>query len=274
MGYHGFGMRKEVYKRKPKKAFHKVKKHIKKNPYKFTEKSVTREREVYIHTYHKPAYRRWWFLVVAIAAVLLIRYTYLNTFVWPVERLEKKVADFENGGILDYYHHHKATFDSLRNFINTTEGTLHEIGKNLYYPQAELGIISRSYGTGRSHHYFRPGDEERIAYRVDNDVLKYVRFDIGERQTEDWILEYDLDNIKDLHESFLEHMGVERQDLDHYLRLCFEKRWSVSDYSTGISWQFRQHDERYEIFILNNSSELTKLQKREMKELLPGIYWQ
>lgn len=273
MGYMGFGMRKEVYKRKPKQAFKKLKKHNRRNAYKFPEKGTKIDRDFYIHTYHRPVYKRWWFILASLLTIATIGYTYMNTFVWSIERLEKQTTDFENEGILAFVNEYKAAVDSIVKFMESTDGGLSEIGRSAYSYHVYLRLMSRTQSDARTSH-LRSEIDDRFTYWVEDGMIKYRRDDIDyDMKSEKWELRFALNNINSLDQSFVEHLGVSRQVLDHHLKTCFKNHWLVGLDTHGIKWQFYQYREYYEVLFLKEGVELTASEKSKMKELAPGVYW-
>ena len=116
MGYMGFGMRKEVYKRKPKQAFEKIKKYNKKNPYGSPKQRD--DREVYIHTYYKPAYKRWWFILPCLGFSGYLIYLFVSTNVIPAYKLHKEIEAFEDSGLLKFYQENE---DEIQQAFNLME---------------------------------------------------------------------------------------------------------------------------------------------------------
>ncbi|GAB5524785.1 MAG: hypothetical protein Roseis2KO_26570 [Roseivirga sp.] len=130
MGYMGFGMRKEVYKRKPKEAFKRRKQANTSAPQVPSQSGYDASR-AYQQMRFKPAYKRLWFWVIMTLTLAGSIYFYLEDAVYPEIRLQKQITLFEEQGIIDLYQKDRRVLDSLVSFINSKEGKVARINGSL-----------------------------------------------------------------------------------------------------------------------------------------------
>jgi len=270
MGYMGFGMRKEVYTRKPKRPFKHIKKFIGVSHYNAPKEEVNTEFDFY--TYHKPAYKRWWFITSYLLVLGYLGYWSYHEFIHkPLTRTEA-IEAFEDGGILDYFTANKASFDSLYLFAHGRDQTLTQIGISRTWGVA-LTINSRSDEGNFTSNYHEPGTQDIIRYWVQDGSLMHQTLNSEPRSAKSWVLEINIDNIDDLDQSFIEHLQTNRNELDLFLRTTFKKRWNVEFYSNGTIWHFRHLDEDYVFYLANEKGQFPISNTSEKSALMPGVYW-
>lgn len=276
MGYHGFGMRKEAYKRKPKQAFDKIKKHNKKNPY--AAPKTRDDREVYIHTYHKPAYKRWWFVLMALGVIGYFGYFINSTYLEP-NRLaeEKKLAHeqelqaFADEGILDYYLEHKSEVEYVFALMQKSENTLIELSKKDGASFMRIQSRRKLKDRLRDYRSIPPGSMD--TYYVEGDLLMYsvpVREKIAERA---WRLKIHTETITDVPVTFTNHIKLTSEELIPALKSVQTHPWEFERIKAGFQWSFYRFNRKYKVFVTNEPQLLSGINTNRLKQLSPGVYW-
>jgi len=276
MGYHGFGMRKEVYARKPKKAFDKIKKYNTRNPYGSPKKRD--DREVYIHTYHKPAYKRWWFRILALALLGYFTYIYITDYMIPQRKIEQQkealkqqIDLFEKEGIFDYFIENKSVADSAYALMQKSDRTLIQIGTE--YQSSFIRIQSRRKIKGRSRNNRKITIETMNDFYVEDDLLMYSKPTDRKIANRGWKLRIDTQDATDIPITFLNHIKLKKSDFMPLLKRTRDKKWIFEQVSGGFKWRFNKYDSHYSFYFTNNPNLLEDVYIRNLKLLSPGVYW-
>ena len=158
MGYMGFGMRKEVYTRKPKKAFEKVKKvygkeldfpasNKSKKRNKATEDPVSFVPHPYQPFHERPVYRVLRALVIAAAIGVALWFIYLDQ-----DYQRHKRQQFEATQFRAYYEQHLSSYDFVFRFLHDRSDKIVDVDKNYGNEAFYLRIVSPDFTDDRYDH--------------------------------------------------------------------------------------------------------------------------
>lgn len=276
MGYMGFGMRKEVYKRRPKEAFKKLKKHQKGRTGEVKDKGAPAEFELYKP--FKPAYQRWWFKISAVLIIGFTIYTFLDNTVWAEQRLVKGTQLFEESGIDQFYKEQKSTIDSVFAFMEAREGRLNYVLKD-WNSDLILGFRSADYNTkraGRSekdHHNSSQYSYGQTDYSVGDYELTFKKTGTSKTYSDYWSFDLHVEHMGKVPSGFLNHIDCTRADLDKFVRFIATKGWEVNYYENGHILHFRNLDSRYSIYLTDSLETFTEKDLKEFRTIEDGVYW-
>ena len=273
MGYMGFGMRKEVYKRKPKPAFEKIKKYNKKHRYSNLKAEDRDDREVYVHRYFEPAYKRWWFVTAAVILLAGFSYLYYDIHIYQPQLKAEEIAAFEQDGLLDYFMDNKPAIDSLYLFVEGVDGAVRQI--NNHWSNG-IGLTLRSNQDKSSFRkiYYSPGKDKNIVYKVKNGRLYHIIEQFESEPLKAWMIDINLKNINELDQSFIEYLGTSHEELDRLIRVVLDKKWEVVFSDRGAIIEFKKFDRQYTLYLANEYGRFPVNTTSDKNELMPGVLWQ
>ncbi|MCE7990542.1 MAG: hypothetical protein HEP71_01125 [Roseivirga sp.] len=276
MGYMGFGMRKEVYKRKPKKAFKKVKAAYTATPKEASQASYNASK-AYQDIRFRPAYKRLWFWLILILAMASAVYLYLEDTVFSEARWQERIAQFEETGIADLYFEDQTTLDSLVNFVKQKQGKVAHIGTS-YHGDMLLSIRSANYHTlskgqrKEDHHKSRGMSVNEILEPevIDGKLLYHIN---DYKKVYDLYWSYDLavNNVRDVNTTFLAHLRTEYSVLDDMLRKATKTGYQLQELEHGVIANFRRLGRGY-LFAFTDSPDSLNTRSK-LTAITTGVYW-
>lgn len=278
MGYMGFGMRKEVYKRKPKEAFKRLKKA---NTSASAEPSQSGydASKAYQQMRFKPAYKRLWFWVIAIILTVAVVYNFLETRVFSENRKLAEIALFEESGIKTYYESEKEVLDSIVQFVKSREGKVGWIGSGSRSGKMILEVRSEDYHnsikgfpTGNQH-IDRYGPNQHLEPEV---IDGNLRFHINDRQVlyeHHWSCDIPLEYTRDVNTTFIKHLKTDYDELDWAIRSLASKNLKLLESEHGISIRFKKLNYEYLFVFTEAPDSLNKDNSLKLTPITEGVYW-
>ena len=267
----GFGMRKEVYTRKPKEAFKRVKRHVKPR----TGKNVNDEKpstETYYHTYTKPAYQRWWFRLMMMAVAALSVILYMDDQVWSKERALEKEQLFDQEGIFEYYDTHASAFDSVAQYLNEKQGRINYVSPS--GGEVSIKILSENYaGSDRpayNHNHWEFVTPQTLDEVVEGQLL-VTRYGVR-KVYKKWSYTFHIKNVKQVNTTFLDYLETDVWQLNEILLKVAKQRFSAIYYDYGIVIRKEKYGYDYEFLLPSKEVPEEKLKKftHKMKD---GVLW-
>jgi hypothetical protein len=265
MGYMGFGMRKENYKRKPKKPFERILKFQKltSNTENNPEYNASKEFQ---HLRFKAIYQRRWFKITA--CVILITCTsfliWLN-IILPY-RYEKQKNEFEAHGILEYYQ--KSNFDKVGLFLISRRDRLDRIDDPFVGNGVNFWIKSTDYKEDAFFGRTYVGHKEAEKVIINSGSLNIISDKGVESYSLDWRTFIRVNNIRDIDPSIMEYLQTDSNELDQILRLVFSRHLYLENTDTSSSISFNHYYGQYSIRYLNALDSTQSI----INEIMPGVY--
>jgi hypothetical protein len=234
MGYMGFGMRKEVYTRKPRKPFEMYKEYVKKTRFLKPIKTLGRITNIqywnlkqrFVHLSDS------WIFRAFIAGLLFIT---VSIVLWRSE-LDKYLVEFnqnrfEKAGITTLYHERKDDSQEVHLYFWTRRDRIYEVSDQIYFRSQNIELNSQAdtiihisldfYKTGyieNDNLIYEPGNGEKITYM------------------KNWVLRMNKDHFGAFSESFYNYLETDQHEIK-----------SMMDILTRYSWTIFQNDSSQQI---------------------------
>lgn len=278
MGYMGFGMRKEDYKRKPKRPSKKMKRY-KAPPPEDGSTAGHKASQTYQRIRFKPAYKRVWFWVVAILIITALAYNFLETRVFSKNRGLAEIALFEESGFKEYYESEKPFLDSLIQFVKARERKIGGIGLNFFGDIMLIKVRSENYHSSIKGH--PKGDQHRGQFNLKSDPEPEVidgklRFNINERQViyeHHWSYDIEVKYIRDVNTTFMEHLETNYNELDAIIRKLANKKYELSEFEFGIIVKFQNLGREYLFAFTQTPDSFIESKHTTFKPITNNVYW-
>jgi hypothetical protein len=264
MGYMGFGMKKEVYARKPKKPFEIIKKSQKilSNTQNSPEYLVSKE---YQNFRFKALYQRRWFKLSASILIFFLLILVIWVYVFIPMNLAKDKALFEKVGVLEYYQ--SQGLDNLSAFLISRRDKVEEIEMDLWRDGVEIWIKSVNYETHPffGNTYVRP---------VVSSKMKIHSSDLEIISPEDttfysnWRTYLTINNIQELDESVLEYLNTDREEFDDVLRKVSSQKLSLENTDSTTRISFNSYLGYYSIYYSDKLDSTISV----IREIKPNVY--
>lgn len=277
MGYMGFGMRKEVYKRKPKEAFKKLK------PY-YKGKSVrpgpnSADREVKIYGGLKPAYKRWWFIVGSILVISAAAYIYYYKEVIQPRRIQDQIRSFENQGIIDFYSQNSELILSVVQFQKSRSGRIRRIGRDLW--SGEMVLVLRSYDYNKAirnrseykNNYSSEDPGKEMEDEVLEGSLRVQRLGTIYVAEQYWTYSFRLNNIREINNSFLDYMDTNTTELDGIIRLLADNNLDLYQSGQEQSLDFKKFGKTYSFIFNPDFDSRSEKDRTKFHRIENDVYW-
>lgn len=264
MGYMGFGMRKDVYKRKPKKSFERIKKFRKQVPHKAGKLNVSKE-------YQKIRFRslrdKGWFkyLILGLLVLLVVVYLVLEIIVFPYID-EKREKEFFDTGALEFYE--ESGISTVLPFVQSRYERLDRISNTINGQGLELWLRSEDYKPGFFGKVYI-GVEESEKARFELNKLIIEEGENIQVLDSNWRVRLQVRNIRDLDPSLFEYLDSSPTELDVVLRIVSKYNLSfVTTEEGGFVNFYRGRSYAFGYFFNQDSTTRTRI----YKEIKPGIF--
>ncbi len=276
MGYMGFGMRKEVYKRKPKEAFKRLKKANTSAP-EAPSQSGYDASKAYQQMRFKPAYKRLWFWVILTLTLAGATYLYLEDTVYSEIRLQEQISQFEEQGIVELYQRDKMALDSLVDFIKQREGKIARIDGSLNNGLI-FGLRSANYHTSvkgkpaEDHHKYRGQSINEILEPevVDGKLIYHIN-DYRRVFDDYWSYNLYVEYTRDVNTTFLTHIDAESATLDSIFRKASKVGYDVREIEYGVIAKFKNLEKEYLFVFTGNPDSLRA--KSKLNPIADDVFW-
>ncbi|MHA7101626.1 hypothetical protein [Roseivirga pacifica] len=250
MGYMGFGMRKEVYKRKPKKSFERIKEHQKFeiNTKHLPKYNVSKEYQNF--RFKSLRDRKWFRLALRALLFVFVLFLVWISVIVPY-RFERGKSEFESHGIVSFFDDND--FDHLLGFVSQRSDKILSIEKHWFDSGVGIWIKSPNYGGdgffGRTSVAHNDGDK----ISIENDVLYLSTETENKVFDSDWSIYLTINNISDLDETVIEYLRTTRSELDEILRAVYNKGLEIENSENGSLLSFNNY---YGYYSIHHQSEL------------------
>jgi hypothetical protein len=274
MGYMGFGMRKEDYKRKPKKPF---KKHRKTSIPEAQEGSEAgyRASQTYNQIRLKPIRERRWFRFLILLSTLFLFWLLLDVIVLDAVYYKYRARQFEKAGMAGYYAEEAQAVDSVFHFMDSQQGRIASISisDSVRLRLRSDGYFERINGrTPRAHHlgldYF--GKTEQFEITEGN--LKFKYHDYYRTHKEYWSCDMKLSSVSEIPSRVFDHLQTDAGKLQNILNLVNRLELKVTNYQHGTVLSLSKFGKPYSIIATNDILYLERQTGKKFKQLKPGIY--
>jgi hypothetical protein len=274
----GFGMRKEDYKRKPKKPSKKLKRYDK-IPLTHGSDASRQAFKTYQKIRFKPAYKRLWFRVLALVIIATTLYTFLDNTVFEEQRVLKALTAFEQGGIHDFYQAELSTFDSLVTFVKSRKGKVGSIETD--YPNGlEMTVRSADYhnlvqGIPNPGHHRSDWEYkyETLEREIIEGKLRYFADGSAHVYEDYWSCTMPVRTVADINNTFLQHLETSHHELGAIFDIVYHKGYEIRDMKSGIVIQFDRYDRTFLLAFTDSPDSIRRRNKREFSPLASGVYW-
>ena len=275
MGYMGFGMKKEVYTRKPKKAFKKVKKFILPKTQAGNGDGYKASR-AYEKIRFKPAYQRPWFWVLAISTLGVLTYVYLDRTVFEKRRQKAATIEFETKGIKGYYQTHQKTIDSIAHYVKTRNGKIASIGRNSFR-DFWITIRSEDYRSAlkseKKNHRSHSLHNTFLQPEVIQGKLKHHINNMQGVYTDYWTCSLELKYIRGINTTFIKHLKTDYQELGDIISKVAKNDFIVNESKYGMVLEFDHLENTYAFFFSSLPDSLAGTEYAPPTRIAHDLYW-
>ena len=278
----GFGMRKEVYTRKPKKAFEKVNKvygdapELSKTEEKIKENPTDSEVNRFKHFNQTVTFK---FILVT---TLIFTVGYFSWDVWLIKVFkEYQLNKFEKSGIIDYYKANEVDFKIIINFMTERQDRISQIEfentDGTYSIVTKDKNITNNASSSLINYYSRSGYSSA---HISNDKIQNGQLIINDAVVvNNWVYSFVGVKLKQIDQSFFDYVDESSGNFTRILTLVKSRNISVN-YSNNHATITFDHDEygKYsfvftdgilnDILTLNDHGLFSKAQQIES-----GVYW-
>lgn len=258
MGYNGMGMRKENYKRKPRRAFEKVK-HLTKPATgelkELPEKSFGNIQGVKTAPLYKSKY--FWYPFISLIIALAVAFD-LNTNSFSNSVFFGWMVPDDTQELKEYYQEHKAGIDSVFQFVKKRNGKLAGIRfdaegillKLRSEDYEELGEGQNPLLYHRNSTDFHSKDEPEII----NGALKVDTYGYHRLYPDFWSYTLKAARLRDINTTIIAHLETSYTELHSILTILAREHYEVNllNNTPAITLQF--HARKYEIIMSNSTN--------------------
>lgn len=249
MGYMGFGMRKESYKRKPRPAFE-----IRNAHGRLTDSDkVTHSKSG--NPYFKPSYKNprfWIFMIVSVGAILwLLTSNRLNSSLFSF-----LVSD-DTQKIKEFYEERKTDIDSIFQYVNKKEGKL--AGIEIDKEGIVLKLRSENYEQVRGdqlpmlRHRNSTDFHSKEEPEIINGALKVDTYGYHRLFTDFWSYDLKVARLQDINTTIIAHLETSYSELHEILKVVGKEHFKVRSSGNEVSLHFRFRSRDYKI-IMNDQN--------------------
>ena len=247
MGYMGFGMRKEVYTRKPKVAFEKVK-HI------YQEKSKDNQRsgefdyeglkqyrkKSFLHLYKSSALLYFLILLIAGAIGLYVWSTWLSD-IYNQYQQDK----YEAQGISDFFNKNAEELKKVADFFIERNAKVVAIKPNFFYKSYILSVVSPGFNNATIEDSIaRVGyttEKDRHCKILNDNVIISREGFVTREFSGHWILNYFIAKPELIDKSITDYLDTDKSELLRIVNTIKKNDWVVESSNNSVEIRYR-HD--------------------------------
>lgn len=272
MGYMGFGMRKEDYKRKPKKVFKRARATSIPVP-SDGSKAGHDASKAYQKLRFRPIRERRWFKFLTAVMIIFICGSVLNVTVFDQLRYLKTKHDFEKAGAPGFYSDHQSSLDSLITFLSDQNG------KVTYVDGHKISLRSKDYEQyrkGRSekaHHRGLDYFGRTVKMQIVEGNLKFPLHDFYRTHKEYWSCDVLVSEIKDLDPAFFKHLETSPSALKDVLEIAAASGLRASYYEHGLVLSFDRFDHTYNLIHSDSISYFQATAPDSIQPISKNLFW-
>ncbi|TRX59039.1 hypothetical protein FNH22_10950 [Fulvivirga sp. M361] len=241
MGYMGFGMRKEVYTRKPKEAFKRLKQIHGETPKK--EKGLKDSEYLELKQHRKSGFRHFYqsrvFMFLLSVLITVALFGLLWQFILSNYYLDYQRSQFEQSGINDYYESKRLQLATIQPFFSKRRNKL----KSVYNGFLEHQTIKIKSADVR--HSYNIDSIRRVKFNTDwtdkkctinqNNLNVSGKGFISTTYPDKWILDILISNSNPINSSTLKYLETDWNELERILHILKENDWTISTHENYIS---------------------------------------
>lgn len=245
MGYMGFGMRKEVYTRKPKEAFKKLK-----GIYGEKSRKISQDADPdfdAIKVAHKGRFRQFYettlFKLIAILSSIGLIVSIIWTFYFKQIYINYKQGIFEQSGIVEYYNTNKKDIELVKNFFQTRSNKISSLNHN-FLNSNQIFITSRYLDknlTQDSLHYVSYSTDwvQKICAINNGSLTVSGTGFIPKTYEYNWILVIELaKKYSPIEPSILDYIGTTDTQFKGILSTLKKNNWTVTNSYNNFQLHF------------------------------------
>ncbi|MTI41452.1 hypothetical protein [Fulvivirga lutimaris] len=287
MGYMGFGMRKEVYSRKPKEAFKKLKQVHGEKPKK--EKGLDDSEYLELKQYRKSRFRHFYeskiFKVLSsgiiVASVLVLMWVFgLSTYY-----LNYKQEQFDKHGIIEYYESKKDDLNLIESFFSARRKKIESVDEGFLGYQA---LKVKSIDIPFSYHIdsinlvnYNTSWTDKVCSIKHSTLIITGKGFVPKSYPKLWLLDILFSKPKPINPSILNYLDSDWDELSRILLILKNNNWTVSTKENYIRIgyehpTFRQYNIMFSKSSLNEFSDKQHIEGYTLKSgtiVKDGVYW-
>jgi hypothetical protein len=234
MGYMGFGMRKEVYTRKPKEAFKKIKEYRKKetralkpdkSPKLKSPKDFSRRRFTHLGDFKIYKIIIFFFVFGIISWLIYFEDVYNNY-------LRNK---FESEGLSEYYIEQKQYLEYLKEFVYTHDTNIHSMSawSNFLTIYVKSTDMENKINFDSIQDYpIWPFGKQSVT--IESGALVIEQDGKKQEIPEPWVYRLNISDYKQIPDSFFDYLRLDALEVQSVGHLLKKRNWSLS-YKEAVS---------------------------------------
>ncbi len=274
MGYMGFGMRKEVYTRKPKKVFKRARKTSIPVPSEASQAGYDAS-EAYQAIRFKPIRERKWFKLIVLITTLGLFWLVLDFLVLDDLVYRFEVRNFEKKGVEGFYQEERSALDSLIYFMEKREGKIARLSTPY---RVSLRVRSENYFDSlkdrsvRAHHQGVDYYEGTKQFEIVDGNLKFKYHDFYRVYKEYWSCDLDLRKASDIPSSLLNHLQTDTLEFQHIFQMVDRYDLMVRTFKHGTVLSFTKFRKPYALVATDSISLLQERTDQTFHRIETGLY--
>jgi hypothetical protein len=246
MGYMGFGMRKEVYARKPKEAFKKLKQVHGEIPK--VEKGLSDSEYLDLKQHRKSRFRHFYESKIfkVLSSAIILASVLVLTWVFGLSKyyLNYQQEQFEKRGIIDYYESNKDDLNLIKSFFSTRQKKLESVYRGFLGYQA---LAVKSIDVPFSYNIdsinlitYNTSWTDKIC-TIKNDTLTISgKGFIPKFIPKLWVLNISFSKPEPINSSILNYLDTDWDELSKILLILKKNNWTVLTKENYIRIRYEQ----------------------------------
>ena len=268
----GFGMKKEVYTRKPKQAFKRTKPSLEPKA-KQGDGSGYKASKAYHDNQFKQIRDRKWFKVLSLIATLLLLCFVVEIFLIDDIKYWRAAHLFEKRGIETYYEDHKKDIDQLISFIENKEDKIASIRSGNMLLRSENFFDSLKGRNPKSHHVGRDYYGRMLPSEVVQGNIRFKKHDRYTTSKQYWTLDVQTFYLENLHPSILEHLNTDYEEVNSILDFISKQKFELHTNRQGLIITFTKYHKPYTLLVCKKPEQIKQRITKELVQLNDHLYY-
>lgn len=271
MGYMGFGMRKEVYKRKPKKPFLRIKKNQKVASSTSNKPKYNASKEYQNIRFKSLRDRKWFKVFLLILSLATVVYFVILFVVLPYQ-FEKGKREFETVDVITQYE--DSGYKELISFFESRRDILESVQRAWYAGGLEVWIKSPDYQKddqfGETYFDISDADSVRI---LNGALITYTSKGMITRKS-NWRTFFRVKNTKTINTDMLNYLTTTREEFGSILKQVHREDLNIGNTGAKTVLSFKNFYDTYSIlYSPKTDSALQIILKLDKTTFLTSRYW-